>query len=89
MHSSRRTIADNAGHLLVVGTHFNVDEWRLDCFDQNGTPIATRSGDELLPGLSRGSSGDVAVDSAGHVYWQFFPRYSGGGLNYLAKLLPF
>jgi hypothetical protein len=89
MQSIRRTISDHSGHLLVVGTSVNPDQWRLDRYDSSGTLTATRGGDELLPGLFLGSSGDVAVDAAGHVYWQFFPRSGGVSLNMLAKLEPF
>ena len=89
MHSIRRTISDHSGHLLVVGTSVNPDQWRLDRYDSSGMLTATRGGHELLPGLLLGASGDVAVDSAGQVYWQFFPRSGGASLNMLAKLEPF
>lgn len=89
MNIIKRAISDHAGHLLVVGTSVNPDRWRLDRYDSSGALAATRSGDELLPGLFLGSSGDVAVDSAGQVYWQFFPRHAGVPLNFLAKLEPF
>jgi hypothetical protein len=88
MQSIRRVIADRAGHLLAVGTSVNPDQWRLDRYDRSAALTATRGGDELLPGLFLGSSGDVAVDSAGQVYWQFFPRHGGASLNMLAKLQP-
>jgi hypothetical protein len=89
MESIRRAISDSSGNLLVVGTSVNPDQWRLDRYDSTGTLTATRGADELLPDLLLGASGDVAVDSAGHVYWQFFPRRGGASLNMLAKLEPF
>lgn len=89
MHSIRRVIADNTGHLIVVGTRVNPLRWLLDRYDDSGQRTDVRGGDQLLQPFSLGVSGDVAVDSAGHVYWQFFPLNSGNSLNYLAKLLPF
>jgi hypothetical protein len=88
MESVKRAIADDAGNVIVVGTRVNPDEWVLDRFDANGTLSAEFTGDELLPGLPLGSSGDVAVDSAGAVHWQVFPRTGSSGLSYLVKLLP-
>jgi hypothetical protein len=88
MQLIRRAIADGAGNLIVVGTHVNPFQWYLDRYDADGALRAT-SADQLLPGLSLGSSGDVAIDSAGHVYWQVFPWVHGSvTLNYLAKLSP-
>jgi hypothetical protein len=39
-----------------------------------------------LPPLFIGSAGDVAVDSTGAAYWEFFPRYGNVSLGYLGKL---
>jgi hypothetical protein len=88
MQSIKRAIADGAGHVFVAGTHVNADEWALDRFDADGVR-STRSSDDLIVGLPLGSSGDVAVDSAGQVYWQVFPRLGGTAADYLIKLLPF
>jgi hypothetical protein len=73
----------------VVGTHVNGFRWLLDRYDDTGERTHVRGGDELLPPWSLGLSGDVAIDSGGRVYWQFFRLNSGNPLNYLATLEPF
>jgi hypothetical protein len=89
MHRVKRAIADHSGNIIVVGTSVNPDRWDLDRFDADGTLTDEFTGDELLPGLFLGSSGDVALDAVGAAHWQVFPRSGGAGFNYLVKLLPF
>jgi hypothetical protein len=89
MQSIRRVVADRAGHLIVVGTHVNGFEWLLDRYDDTGERTHVWGGNQLLPPLALGLSGDVAIDSRGAVYWQFTPLHAGTPLNYLAKLRPF
>ena len=89
MQSIRRVVADRTGHLIVVGTHVNGFQWLLDRYDDTGERTHVRGGDQLLPPLALGLSGDVAIDSRGAVYWQFTPLHAGTPLNYLAKLQPF
>jgi hypothetical protein len=89
MQSIRRVVADRTGHLLVVGTHVNGFEWLLDRYNVTGERTHVRGGEQLLPSLALGLSGDAAVDSRGAVYWQFIPLLGGTPLNYLAKLRPF
>jgi hypothetical protein len=89
MQSIRRVVADRTGHLIVVGTHVNGFQWLLDRYDDAGERTHVRGGDQLLPPLALGLSGDVAIDSGGAVYWQFTPLHGGTPLNYLAKLRPF
>ena len=89
MQSIRRVIADRTGHLIVVGTHVNGFEWLLDRYNDTGERTHVRGGEQLLPPLALGLSGDAAVDSRGAVYWQFIPLLGGTPLNYLAKLRAF
>jgi hypothetical protein len=89
MQSIRRVVADRTGHLIVVGTHVNGFAWLLDRYDDTGERTHAWGGDQLLPPLALGFSGDVAIDSRGAVYWQFTPLHGGTSLNYLAKLRPF
>jgi hypothetical protein len=89
MQSIRRVVADRTGHLIVVGTHVNGFEWLLDRYDDTGERTHAWGGDQLLPPLSLGLSGDVAIDSRGALYWQLLPLHGGTPLNYLAKLRPF
>ena len=91
MDRIKRVLADDAGNLTVVGTHDHWLEemlWQLDRYDAAGELSATRNAAQLLPSLDSGRSGDAALDSAGHVYWQVFPHTMDHSLNYLAKLLP-
>jgi hypothetical protein len=91
MNHIQRVLAGEAGALIVVGTNNHWLEgrlWQLDRYDETGNLSGTRNAAQLLPSLDAGSSGDAALDSAGHVYWQFFPQAVDHRLNYLAKLLP-
>ncbi|HEX6766626.1 MAG TPA: hypothetical protein VF103_14130, partial [Polyangiaceae bacterium] len=67
----------------------NPDEWDLNRFDTSGALTAEVASDELLPGLFLGGTGDVAVDAAGAILWQVFPRAAGASFNELVKLSPF
>lgn len=89
MQSIQRVVADPTGHLIVVGTRVNGFQWLLDRYDETGVLTHVRGGDQLLPPLAPGLSGDVALDARGAVYWQFIPLNAGTPLNYLAKLRPF
>jgi hypothetical protein len=88
MNSASHAVADHAGNVIFAGTRANPTRWILERYDAEGSLGAQFSGDELLGGLILGSSGDVAVDSAGSVHWQILPRSGELGLNFLVKLLP-
>jgi hypothetical protein len=88
MNYIRRVVADSSGHLIIVGSHDNPFEWRLNRIDESGALMTVRTGDDLLPALPHGLSGDAAIDSAGHVYWQA-TIVSPAPLSYLIKFLPF
>jgi len=62
VQSVKRVLADGSGNLLLIGTHVNAWAWRLDRFDQNGQLTVERSGEDLLPELFVGMSGDAAID---------------------------
>jgi hypothetical protein len=89
MNSVTRAVADDAGNVILVGTRVNPDRWELNVFNASGHLTKYVTGNDLLPGLFLGGSGDAAVDAAGSVHWQVFPRYADIGFNYLVKLLPF
>jgi hypothetical protein len=88
VNSTRRAVADRAGNVIIAGMRLDPTRWVLERYDAEGSLLAQFTGDELLGGLILGSSGDLAVDSAGSVYWQVRPRIREVGLNYLVKLLP-
>lgn len=87
-NSVSHAVADQAGNVYVAGTRVNPTRWILERYDAEGSLLAEVTGDELLGGLIFGSSGDLAVDSAGSVHWQVLPRIGDVGLNFLVKLLP-
>jgi hypothetical protein len=88
VNNASRAVADRAGNVYVAGARANPTRFILERYDAEGALLAQFTGDELLGGLIFGSSGDLAVDSAGSVHWQIRPRIGDVGLNYLVKLLP-
>ena len=88
VNSVSHAVADPAGNVILAGTRANPTRWILERYDAEGSLLAQFTGDELLGGLILGSSGDLAVDSAGSVHWQIRPRIGDVRLNYVVKLLP-
>lgn len=79
---------DGSGRVSVTGVRFNPERFFLEQLAADGSLIAELGGHELTMGIKWGTSGPLAVDAFGRVYWSFSPSFENTSLGYLARIEP-